>query len=92
MAAESDGSSLAAAGPRPWSGLRDSGLLWLINRTALHPRGFALGITEDGWTLLGDGSEPWMFLGADEEDACFARLEAFLDQHRMSSLPPRPAP
>lgn len=31
---------------RPWSDLRDSGLLWLINTTVLHPRGYAMGIAE----------------------------------------------
>jgi len=77
--------------PRAWAELRDSGLLWLINRTALHPRGFALGVRFDeggnavGWQLLGDGAEPWMFLGEDEEDSCFARLEAFLDSHRRDA-------
>lgn len=56
--------------PRPWSELRDSGLLWLVNTTVMHPRGYALGLhysdaTEgaepDGWVLMGDGTEPWVF-------------------------------
>jgi hypothetical protein len=54
---------------RPFSALRDSGLLWLINTTVLHPRGFALALhyphlddTEpDGWVLHGDGTEAWVF-------------------------------
>lgn len=52
---------------RPFDELRDSGLLWLINASVLHPRGFALGIAFDadgsaiGWTLVGDGSEPYTF-------------------------------
>lgn len=64
----------------PWSALRDTGLLWLINTAALHPRGFALAIsygdaTRDeieagaepvGFYLVGDGSEPWQF--ADPPD------------------------
>lgn len=47
--------------------LRDSGLLWLINRVALHPRGYALAFHYDddgdfiGWSLMGDGTEPWAF-------------------------------
>lgn len=54
----------------PWSALRDTGLLWLVNRVVFHPRGYALAIyysegglahggTATGWGLLGDGSEPW---------------------------------
>jgi hypothetical protein len=42
--------------------LRSSGLLWLINTTVFHPRGFALGMSPDGlFTLMGDGSERWAF-------------------------------
>lgn len=54
---------------RPFSELRDSGLLWLINRVVFHPRGYALALhftdvvpsggTATGWALYGDGSEPW---------------------------------
>jgi hypothetical protein len=52
---------------RPMSDLRDSGLLWLINRQVFHPRGFALALDVNaagkvvGWQLLGDGKEPWTF-------------------------------
>lgn len=58
---------------RPFEELRDSGLLWLINVSVLHPRGFALGLAYDeagavvGWELLGDGTEPWMFDPQDPE-------------------------
>lgn len=54
-------------GPRPLSALRETGLLWLINRTTFHPRGFALALhiaedgTTEGWSLQGDGTEPWSF-------------------------------
>lgn len=47
--------------------LRSTGLLWLINTTVFHPRGYALGVQNRGETdnpelvLLGDGSEPWRF-------------------------------
>lgn len=44
-------------------------LLWLINRTVFHPRGFALALNNDvlcaeggnvtSWSLHGDGTEPW---------------------------------
>lgn len=69
---------------RPFAELIDAGLLWLINRTALHPRGFALAIHLDeddkaaGWSIKGDGTEPWAFLMDAEEDDCFRRLEATL--------------
>lgn len=51
---------------RPFSALRDSGLLWLVNRELFHPRGYALGLhmrdgVARGWTLSGDGSEAWRF-------------------------------
>ena len=73
-----------AALMHPWADLRDCGLLWLINRCVLHPRGFALAIHYDGagnaagWALLGDGSEPWAFAMDDEEDDCFRRVQELL--------------
>ncbi|MFJ4627120.1 hypothetical protein [Streptomyces sp. NPDC088847] len=53
---------------RPLDDLRTSGLLWLMNRAALHPRGLALALhygdngEPEGWTLLvsPDGG-PWSF-------------------------------
>lgn len=51
--------------PRPFSELRDTGLLWLINTSVLHPRGYALALHMDddgnatGWSLMGDGTEAW---------------------------------
>lgn len=49
---------------RPWSELRDSGLLWLINKALFHPRGFAFTVVyRDGeavaWYLQGDGRAVW---------------------------------
>lgn len=66
---------------RPFSELRDSGLLWLINRTVFHPRGYAFCLViQDGeavgWQMLGDGSEPWT-LGVEELDQ-FTAAEATL--------------
>lgn len=64
---------------RPFAELRSSGLLWLINAAVFHPRGFALSLHREldgsfsGWSLLGDGSEPWRF-DADM-DARFAAAE-----------------
>ncbi len=52
---------------RPFEELTESGLLWLINASVLHPRGVALALVFDdaghatGWRLLGDGGEPWSF-------------------------------
>jgi hypothetical protein len=84
---------------RPFSDLRDTGLLWLINRVILHPRGYVLGLCYDGdtpvteggtvtgWTLYGDGSEPWTMgdptpeqqaLGYKTEHQLFALIKALL--------------
>lgn len=61
--------------------LFDDGLLWLINRTVFHPRGYALavGLDDDGkisgFELWGNGDEPWQF-GADiEENSRFTAVE-----------------
>ena len=58
---------MAEQEPRPFADLRPTGLLWLINVTVFHPRGYALALHfEDaehqvctGWSLMGDGSESW---------------------------------
>lgn len=73
--------------------LRIHGLLWLINTTVLHPRGFALalvypdGATQDeilahqvepiGWTVYGDGTEAWR-MSEKLTDECFPAVEALL--------------
>lgn len=67
-----------------WDELRTSGLLWLINRTVFHPRGWALALVSRdgeivGWQLLGDGGEIWTF--GDSEDAHFAAAQAALTPH-----------
>lgn len=46
--------------------LRGDGLLWLINVTTFHPRGFALAVNDGEFWLQGDGTEPWRF--ASEAD------------------------
>jgi hypothetical protein len=53
--------------------LQGDGLLWLINRTVFHPRGYALGYdTNTGaFVLLGDGSEPWTFGGDGSNEVVF---------------------
>lgn len=68
--------------PLEW--LRDSGLLWLINRVVFHPRGWALAAHADGqgridgWALLGDGREVWT-MPSSIEDELFAKAQALLD-------------
>lgn len=62
------------SGQRDFAELRPTGLLWLINATVFHPRGYALALHFDdegvctGWSLQGDGSEPWYFADATEGD------------------------
>lgn len=62
---------------RPFSDFRDSGLLWLVNRVVFHPRGYALALHFQGspptlgectgWSLMGDGTEPWSMDRSSEE-------------------------
>lgn len=78
----------------PWHALRDFGVLWAVNATLLHPRGFAIaselpdmgspaGPYDDaGWKLLGDGSEPWSFADDPDTHEKFRLFEAFLAGHR----------
>lgn len=66
--------------------LRDDGLLWLINRTTFHPRGFALAIEADGtFSLLGTGDEAWRF-DPTIEDGLFAAVERCLTRARGVDL------
>lgn len=74
--------SRPGGGPRPFAELRDTGLLWLLNRTALHPRGLALALHTDeagevlGWSLLvADDGDPWTFDPATDSDG-HTRAEA----------------
>lgn len=79
----------ASQSMRPIEALRETGVLWLINRVVFHPRGFALALDSDsdgtvrGWALVGDGSEPWAFPETDD-DWCFAAVEAFIAEHRAA--------
>lgn len=69
---------------RPFEDLRTEGLLWLINATVFHPRGYALAMhfdddgTATGWSLLGDGAEPWQMPDSAEVDELFTRTRALL--------------
>lgn len=70
----------------PLADLRETGMLWLINKVVFHPRGFALAMVyHEGqfayWVLQGDGSEPWRF-DDDIDDEQFARAEATLRSAR----------
>jgi len=78
--------------------LHDTGVLWLINRVVFHPRGFALAVEygEDskeplGWSIQGDGKEPWRFEGVDEDDL-FTAFEAVLEHARLHGRVPTAAP
>ena len=80
----------------PFKEFRDSGLLWLINTTTFHPRGYAIGFVWEngaspetdeptGWNLYGDGTEPWVFdpAGAPPHrtlDALFAAANNLMPQ------------
>lgn len=73
-----------SSAPRPFLELRDTGLLWLINRVALHPRGLSLALHVSGsgdvlgWSLLrNDDNEPWSFDPATDSDG-HTRAEATL--------------
>lgn len=75
--------ALAAGGVvvRPLIELSTSGLLWLINATVFHPRGWALALHKRGgeiagWHLQGDGREVWVFEGNHDER--FAAAQATL--------------
>ena len=68
---------------RPLLELSDSGLLWLINRVAFHPRGVALALHEKdgevlGWSLVtATEGEPFSFPEPVDNDG-FRRAEATL--------------
>jgi hypothetical protein len=77
---------------RPLAELQTCGLLWLINRVALHPRGFSLALVPDdtgqisGWCLVGDGSRPLRFDDTADQ-AMFVRAETTLT-HPSAADPP----
>ena len=69
---------------------RDKGLLWLINTSVFHPRGYAIAFFYDdddtefknptGWKLVGDGSEPWVMLD-HQGDEQFLNVQKFLEEN-----------
>lgn len=75
---------------RSFDEFRLNGLLWLINASVFHPRGYAVGFSYDdegnvdGWVLLGQGDEPWRFDGS--ADGMLNKVSAFFEQAREQSL------
>ena len=71
--------------------LSRTGLLWLINRTVFHPRGFALGLVLDSagvatsFQLLGTGCEPWSY-PAEGEQAKLLAVEKLFGAGRTAAL------
>lgn len=80
---------------RPFSELPDAGLLWLINSAVFHPRGFALTLHRRGdeivgWSIQGDGSEPWHFVDHGKSDANFVAAEATFQRAREAAVESSP--
>ena len=78
----------------PISALLDTGVLWLINKSVFHPRGFALTLVKDqdtgdikGWTLQGDGTEPWAFT-TEVDDEKFTMVETLFEYARIFGKAP----
>jgi len=71
---------------------RTNGLLWLINTSVFHPRGFAVGFIYDdegnlvGWSINGDGTEPWVFADDADNDACFDSVNEFFGKAMVDAL------
>ena len=72
---------------------RDEGLLWLINTSVFHPRGYAIAFVYDdedtgfknptGWQLFGDGSEPWQFIDENGSlDAHFSNVQKLFKEKK----------
>ena len=84
-----------ASQPRPLEDLSPTGLLWLINTAALHPRGYAMALHYDdegkveGWSVVGDGKEAWRFAMTDAEmDEKFRAVQALLDESAAEATTP----
>lgn len=80
MAELRDSTVAPAVQARSLDDLRTSGLLWLINRVVFHPRGFALGVVyvegvAAGWTLDGDGRDPYRYGEDIDEQDLLAAVE-----------------
>lgn len=60
--------------------LNSDGILWLINRSVFHPRGYDLAYDRESgrFWLLGDGDEPWSFARGQEDIALHARIKELM--------------
>lgn len=81
---------------RAFKELRDSGLLWLINKSVFHPRGFSLSLIFDeegevtGWALMGKGDKPVRIPdeAADTEAERFTKVREEFSRHaRKDDIP-----
>jgi len=80
----------------PWSEFRKTGLLWLFNRSCLHPRGYALALhfreeSDDpqseptGFSIMGDGRDPWQYAPEADELEALASVEDLLMRARVEN-------
>lgn len=71
---------VSAAEPMTPFDFSDDGVLWAINRTLFHPRGYAIGYDSASreWFLLGDGSEPWRYADTLDEEKSYRAFKALL--------------
>lgn len=65
--------------------LRETGVLFMVNRVLLHPRGYALALEYGegekeprGWNIVGNGKEIWSFYH-NEEQVHFDAFEHLLE-------------
>lgn len=76
---------------RTFQEFREAGLLWLVNRVVFHPRGYALAFHQNddgeitGWSLKGDGTEPWYYGSNSDEDKHFADVQFTLSQAKVEN-------
>jgi hypothetical protein len=69
--------------------IKDDAILWMVNRSVFHPRGYALGQIDhdDGsveFVLLGNGTEVWSMPNDSVEDEKFNAFEALLKRARKT--------
>lgn len=62
--------------------LRADGILWYINRTCFHPRGFSLGFNGTDYVMYGTGGEPWQYDRTLAEADLLTSLDAMLARVR----------
>lgn len=69
--------------------LHDDGILWMLNRTVFHPRGFAAGFdpVTGNFQIFGDGTESWNYAESMEqaENERFRAFEALLERARVAN-------